>query len=420
MGRFLPPCYVDRLELVGEPVPVLEGISTDAAWGAQFAVATNGTLVYLARQAVSDEVPISWIDQAAKTTPLRPRPANWSNPFFAPDGHRLAMDVFDGKDMDVWVFDLARDTFSRLTFDPSDDRCRCGRPTATGLSSVNARRQVGVQSLLAACRRDRRGATIDGQQEQPVSGFVASERQSPVVRGDEPADRQRRDDSADGRRRIVGVEARDAYRRTEQPLQRNFPMFSPDGRWLAYASDESGQNEVTCSRFPVTVGSGKSRQRQALTSGSAPVFSRRGRELGMSCSTARPMAGLWSCRTPSRVTCSAPTNRGRGRQRDSCGVPGKQASPCIRTAIGSPWLRFRKVRLTASRTRSSSSSTSSTSCAGSRRPHRDAASSLSCVLRTTANSRRTRDARRSYRRRSRTSARRCAQSVDSRTEDCAT
>ena len=61
------------------------------------------------------------MDREGKTTPLRTRPANWSNPAFAPEGRRLAVDIFDGKQLDVWVYEWERDTLSRLTFDPADD-----------------------------------------------------------------------------------------------------------------------------------------------------------------------------------------------------------------------------------------------------------------------------------------------------------
>jgi serine/threonine-protein kinase len=77
---FAVPFDLDRLALVGPPVPALEGVAVDAATGAQFAAAANGTLVYLPAQVASDEAPISWMDRAGKTTPLRTTPANWSNP----------------------------------------------------------------------------------------------------------------------------------------------------------------------------------------------------------------------------------------------------------------------------------------------------------------------------------------------------
>ena len=141
-GRYLPSGHLvyvrdgtlfaalfdlDRLELTGQPVPVLEGVTASptlagSAGGAQFAVAGNGTLVYVSGpQSVSNDAPISWMDRQGKTTPVRATLANWANLLFAPDGRRLALDLFDGKQSDVWVYDWARDTLSRLTIDPADD-----------------------------------------------------------------------------------------------------------------------------------------------------------------------------------------------------------------------------------------------------------------------------------------------------------
>jgi serine/threonine-protein kinase len=119
---FAAPFDLDRLELTGQPVPALESVAAiPRSGGAQFAVAGNGTLVYLPGQSASNAVPISWMDREGKTTPLRATPANWSNPHFAPDGRRLALDIFDRNQSDVWVYDWARDTLSRLTSDPADD-----------------------------------------------------------------------------------------------------------------------------------------------------------------------------------------------------------------------------------------------------------------------------------------------------------
>ena len=84
-------------------------------------MAGNGTLLYLPGQDIRNELPISWMDRAGKTTPLRVTPANWGDLLFAPDGRRLAVDIFDGKQSDVWVYEWARDTLSRLTFDATDD-----------------------------------------------------------------------------------------------------------------------------------------------------------------------------------------------------------------------------------------------------------------------------------------------------------
>ena len=119
------------------------------------------------------------------------------------------------------------------------------------------------------------------------------------------------------------------------PFTETYPMFSPDGRWLAYASDESGRNEVYVGPFLAQVGSGNLDLARALRAAGLSSFNQCGREPGTSCSTRRLTTGSWSCRTPWKVTCSAPTSRDSGRRRLSCGVPDKSVSTCTRTATGS-------------------------------------------------------------------------------------
>src|SRR5438128_2116288 len=117
---------LDRLEMTGQPVPAVEGVATiptaPSVGRSQFAVSNTGTLVYLQRQGAGIEgVPIEWLRRDGKTTPLRPTPSNWSDPQFAPDGRKLAMDINDGQQNDIWTYEWERDTLTRLTFDPSND-----------------------------------------------------------------------------------------------------------------------------------------------------------------------------------------------------------------------------------------------------------------------------------------------------------
>ena len=94
---FAAPFDLDRLMTTGPAVPALEGLASNpGSGGAQFAVSTNGTLVYLRGQSISG-VPMHWIDRDGKTTPLRDTPANWGNLLFAPDGRRFALHIIDGQ-----------------------------------------------------------------------------------------------------------------------------------------------------------------------------------------------------------------------------------------------------------------------------------------------------------------------------------
>ena len=120
---FAAPFDLARLEVIGQPVPALEGVTTGPTnGGAQFAVSDTGTLVYLPGQGFGTAMPIQWMDREGKTTALRATRASWSNPNFAPDGRRLALDIVGDTQNDVWVYDWARDTLSRLTFDAAADQ----------------------------------------------------------------------------------------------------------------------------------------------------------------------------------------------------------------------------------------------------------------------------------------------------------
>ena len=112
---FAAPFDLDRLEVTGQPVPALEGVASNAvSGGAQFAVSASGTLVYLPGQSAGSGRPIHWMDHEGKTTLLRATPSNWFNLHFTPDGRRLAMQINEGR---IWVYEWARDTLTRLTFD---------------------------------------------------------------------------------------------------------------------------------------------------------------------------------------------------------------------------------------------------------------------------------------------------------------
>ena len=131
-GRYLPSGHLvyvhdsilyavafdfERLQVVGEAVPIVEGVMTaDAASGAQFFVSDNGTLVYLAGANTQDAPALSLLDATGKVTELLPSGTNWLSPRFSPDGTRLALDILD-RSLDVWTYDVGRRSLDRLAFD---------------------------------------------------------------------------------------------------------------------------------------------------------------------------------------------------------------------------------------------------------------------------------------------------------------
>ena len=90
------PFDLDRLEATGPPVRVIDGImSSSLSGGAQFDVSPAGTLVYLAGTAADGPLQMNWMDRTGRTTVLHQTPTSWLKPRFAPDGTRLALQIFD-------------------------------------------------------------------------------------------------------------------------------------------------------------------------------------------------------------------------------------------------------------------------------------------------------------------------------------
>jgi Tol biopolymer transport system component len=87
------------------------------------------------------------MDREGRTTPLRATPANWGNPHFSPHGRQLAMYINDGKQWDVWVYDWARDTLSRITFDAADDLIPLWTPDGRRITFASTRGDTSTSNL---------------------------------------------------------------------------------------------------------------------------------------------------------------------------------------------------------------------------------------------------------------------------------
>ena len=275
---FAAPFDLNRLEVTGPAVPAVEGILASPAvtGGAQFAVGGNGALVYVLGQLVSNNAPIQWMDRSGKLTSLRSMPANWSNPVFSPDGTRLAFDIGDGRQSDIWVYDIARDTLSRLTFDQADDQRPAWTPDGQRIA-FSSKRGDGVTFNLYWQRADGTGeaARLTQSKNQQFAGafhptgkvlaFLEQSMQTGSdlmmlpIDGDE----------------ATGWKPGEPTVFLKTPLNESTPAFSPDGRWLAYLSNENGTNNVYVRPFPGPGG------KWQISSGAAddPMWSPARREL---------------------------------------------------------------------------------------------------------------------------------------------
>jgi Tol biopolymer transport system component len=266
-GRYLPNGYLvyihdgilfgapfdaERLQVTRMPVPVLEGIATnDRTGGAQVAFSQNGTLVYVAGQSGGLAAPMVWMNKEGQTTTLRTAASDWSNPQFSPNGSRLAMDISDGTSTDVWVYDWARDAPTRMTFDPSASQKPVWTPDGRRITFSSARADKSTLNLYWQ-RADGAGdpqRLTDSKNPQlpgswhPSGKYLAFSEGRPNTKEDLMILPMEGDDASGWKPGAPTVFLSTPATETE-------PMFSPDGRWIAYQSNESGTGQVYVRPFP--------------------------------------------------------------------------------------------------------------------------------------------------------------------------
>ena len=261
---------LDRLETVGDPDLVQADVVTKSLGGADFDISDNGRLVYVSGGVMSSFYAphvLVWIDRQGLEEPIDIPVRPYYAPRLSPDGNRVAVEVQD-ENTDIWVHDLVRGTQSRLTFDPGRDRRPVWTPDGEriafssdrgGLFDVFWKLAIGTgQPELVASASERHLSpsswTPDGQ------SLLLLERTQQGI--------------------DIGIVTLDGDQSRQGVLEETFsetsPEVSPDGRWLAYGSSESGQREVYVRPFPdVTEG----KWQVSTQGGQSPAWSPDGREL---------------------------------------------------------------------------------------------------------------------------------------------
>ena len=241
---------LDRLEVTTNPLPVLDGVITKGSGAANFSFSRDGTLVYVPGSGSDGgggpQRTLVWVDREGREEPLALPPGGYQRVRVSPDGTRLAVQVSGPEGIDVWTSDLARGTLSILTPDPATDQ----NPLWT----------LDGERVVFSSDREPQGLfwkAADGR--GPVEPLLtAADAQAGQLN---PVDW-----SPDGNELIFNYFSTDtggrdtavlsmAGERTWQPLLNSVASesdaaLSPDGRWIAYRSDETGQNEVYVERFP--------------------------------------------------------------------------------------------------------------------------------------------------------------------------
>ena len=258
-----------ELEVHGGPVPLVENVDqTDLTGASHFALAANGTLVYVrGGGGIGGNRSLVWVDQRGDEELLMAPPAPYDSPRLSPDGRYIALEV-EGENTDVIVYDLQRDTPTRLTFAAGRDGFPLWTPDGRRIVFSSDRGSGGVLTLFS------KSADGTGQAEQLTASDVAMMPEAWADDGQTLVAQINRGDP--GLQVIhVGTDGGD-----EELLNTEFVEVysdvSPDGNWIAYMSDESGQFEVYARPFPDVDGG---RWQISRAGGLAPRWAPDGRAL---------------------------------------------------------------------------------------------------------------------------------------------
>jgi Tol biopolymer transport system component len=250
-----------RLEAKGAPIPVLEGVMQSNAGAGQFSFSNSGTLVYVPGGAQEMQRQLVWVDRKGAEQSLAAPLRAYVQPRLAPDGRRVAVQILG----DIWIFDIARGTLSRLTFSGANQRPFW---TPDGKRVAYASSKGGPPNLFW---RSADGTGAEEQLTKSENFFLPSSFSPDMV----AAYVENHPDT----NRDIYVLPLNGDRKPRPWLQTPFddtvPEFSPDGHWIAYVSNESGRYEIYVQPYPGPGG----KWQISTDGGEMPAWNPKGREL---------------------------------------------------------------------------------------------------------------------------------------------
>src|SRR5688572_9961035 len=251
-------------EPIGEPVQLDEGVLVDATSGVKASLSSSGTLVYLRGRAQFQPVVVK---AGSAPAPLIPEPGSYSTPRFSPDGRRVAMGVTTSNSQDIWIYDIDRNTFTRLTTDGVNVRPEW---TPDGRQVVFISQRVGKSGIW------RQSVDGSGPAEklferdlEPFEALVSPDSKWLIIRT-APGATFSRDILAmplTGDTTLMPL--------VTGPYTESLPRLSPDGKWLAYQSNETTNFHIYVKPFP---GPG-ARSAVSDLGGTEPIWGKDGKSL---------------------------------------------------------------------------------------------------------------------------------------------
>ena len=233
--------------LTGEAVPLGERLqlNTVGVRASAFSASAAGALVYQAGVSGGGNSRLVWSDRSGKQTPVLEERAPYRDVSLSPDGTHASVSLFDdehGGRSDIWIVNVLRGLRTRFTFDPADELAGLWSPDGSDMV-FNSRRKgrldlyrkaasgAGVEEVLLADQLDKTPTSWS-----PDKRFILYNVASARTKADVWV--------------LPLVGDRKPFAFVETPFDEGWGQFSPDGRWVAYGSNESGRSEIYVAAFP--------------------------------------------------------------------------------------------------------------------------------------------------------------------------
>jgi Tol biopolymer transport system component len=260
------PFDLPQLKVMGTGAPVADGVMQSPTNGhAQYSFSATGSLVYVPGGVQATKLRLVWVSRNGTEQPLAAPANSYLNPRVSPDGRRVAVGIAS-QESQVWQYDLSRETLTRFTFGGTVNGYPSWTPDGKRIAFIsNKEGPLNIFWQLADGSGGLERLTTSDDVQTPNSWspdgkLLAFNEITPTTGIDVW---------------VLQLSDRKAQPILQTPFNESVPAFSPDGRWLAYISDESGRYEVYVQPYPGPGG----KWQISTEGGTEPVWNTNGREL---------------------------------------------------------------------------------------------------------------------------------------------
>ncbi len=244
------PFDPNSLKLTGSAVPIEENVLFSQRFNcAVFSVSRNGVLFYQ-RGNTTNGMQLAWYDRNGKKENVFGKPDDYRQAVLSPDETKIALSIYDdnSRSQNIWLYDIKRNIYTRFTFSSANDEYPCWSPDGKWIVFASNRKNSkfelyeksanGIGDVIQLTNNDNNSLPLSWSSDNKYIGFA----------------QQNTKTKYDVYILPVSNIPKSGYIKPEVLFNSKFneggPWFSPDNKWIAYVTDESGQLQLYVSPFP--------------------------------------------------------------------------------------------------------------------------------------------------------------------------